>query len=335
MSLSRHSSGGYLGWTIRALWAIAALSGSTAFAQVSFDDDLFGVRIDARQPTTLWGYTQIRNPAATAADPATRFFSGLFRSTDNGATWTSLRVPWQRARIRQVELDPLASGVAYVLVWAGRQYMWRTQDGGANWTALTTGLPENGAPLASLYVHGNPAAVYLQLGNMLYKSADGGQSFRPLGANGCASRVEHNRTDPRRLYCGSVNGDILSSADEGLTWTPGGRIPIGRPGVLVSNDGIQVLSDPARPGLLLISVWGVTNSGSGDSIFDAVYRSPDGGRTFARLNPMPSLHTLQASPDRRLVFVTGTGADFIRSRNFGDSWEQMSSPVGQLGDLGF
>ena len=80
--------------------------------------------------------------------------AGVLKSTDGGATWTLQSIPWAgpdaatsariRHSIRRIAIDRGVPGGASVWV-AGDGGVYRTVDGGSNWT-LVTALPYTGKP---------------------------------------------------------------------------------------------------------------------------------------------------------------------------------------------
>lgn len=119
---------------------------------------------------------------------------GVYRSDDFGGQWTEVGASDLPSTFGfPIVADPNRPGTAYVLpltsdlfrvVPEQRLRVYRTADGGASWTALTSGLPQENAYLSVL--------------------RDG------FGAD---------TLDPTGLYFGTRTGDVFGSADGGETWT--------------------------------------------------------------------------------------------------------------------
>jgi len=133
-----------------------------------------------------------RHPSA----PDTLFLQhhwGVYRSDDFGGRWDEVGAADLPSTFGfPVVADPHRPGTAYVLpltsdsfrvVPEGRLRVYRTTDGGASWTALSEGLPQENAYLSVL--------------------RDG------FGAD---------TLDPTGLYFGTRTGDVFGSADGGESW---------------------------------------------------------------------------------------------------------------------
>ena len=162
----------------------AGTSGSgvpiTADALQKFEDWNGYVRIEEGHPA----YPQLPMPASTlAVDPQDRnrlyaaTSAGLFRSRDNGWTWSLLREGPSLA----IAIDPfdynrlyLSTGAVPSLQVPPRVY--RTIDGGANWTAVYSGSPGSDA-IASLAADPNVRGLLYGAGRSLFRSTDGGDTW--------------------------------------------------------------------------------------------------------------------------------------------------------------
>ncbi|MFZ0702465.1 MAG: hypothetical protein WAM80_11525, partial [Candidatus Acidiferrales bacterium] len=81
---------------------------------------------------------------------------GIFRTTDGGQTWDKVLYKDQYTGGGDVEIDPQNPDIVYASLWDsvsgpwedGNEYngpnsgVYKSTDGGANWTQLTQGLPE-------------------------------------------------------------------------------------------------------------------------------------------------------------------------------------------------
>jgi photosystem II stability/assembly factor-like uncharacterized protein len=176
-------------------------------------------------------------------DPKTIYhgFQYLFRSTDEGKTWTRIspdltynnpekmgRTPYaiNHQAITAIDESPLVKGLLYVGTDDGR--VWVRRQEGADWAPIMKGIPQNAHVsrlVASAY---DPATVYLTLSNRreddhtvhIYRSGDYGATWESLAANLPHSPVNVVREDPKNrqvLYCGTDMG-IYVSRDAGKSW---------------------------------------------------------------------------------------------------------------------
>ncbi|MGP3948426.1 WD40/YVTN/BNR-like repeat-containing protein [Streptomyces sp. 7N604] len=139
--------------------------------------------------------------AQDAGDPDRLYLQnhwGVYRSDDSGATWTSIGEGLPSDFGFPVAAHPHRADVAYVFplnadedrVPAGRRCrVYRTEDAGASWQELGTGLPEGahyGTVLRDALCtdDADPAGVYFGNRNgELFASADDGDSWQLIAAH--------------------------------------------------------------------------------------------------------------------------------------------------------
>jgi len=162
--------------------------------------DIHGFAVDPRNPETLYAaiagqglyrstdgggsFSLVSNDVggnvmALAVTPDGRILAGdmqqgLLESRDGGATWTQTL----RAQLMGLAVNPsdprrlLAAGAGIAL----------STDGGHNWRSVLD-LPDGAGPVA--WSPSRPRLAYaVGLNRVLYRSGDGGASWRPVGTKG-------------------------------------------------------------------------------------------------------------------------------------------------------
>lgn len=149
--------------------------------------------------------------------------SGLYRSTDGGTTWKHL----SGHGLPEGTLGRIGLAVAYsgnriwALVEADKGGLFRSDDGGDNWTLTNSDRQYRQRAFYYTHVFADPGSadgVYV-LNTGMYHSNDGGRTFRPI-------RVPHgdnhglwiDPNDPKRMI-ESNDGGANVSTNAGASWT--------------------------------------------------------------------------------------------------------------------
>ncbi|HET7564266.1 MAG TPA: hypothetical protein VFJ96_04680 [Gemmatimonadaceae bacterium] len=171
--------------------------------------------------------------AAGARDALAPLGTGIYKSTDEGATWHELSGQGLPKDTRGFELA-VASGThgrrVYVeALGTGRDAggVYRSDDGGRTWSLGTTQILSAGG---HIYVDPkNPDLVYL-MGTAVYRSVDGGRHFvaykgSPGGDDPRDLWIDP--ANPQRMLMGVDQGPAITM-DGGATWTPWYNLPNGQ-----------------------------------------------------------------------------------------------------------
>ncbi len=171
---------------------------------------------------------------------------GVYRSTDQGATWTKLAFPALTADPHRIVLDaaPSDANTLYVLVQANAQgakagdhQLFRYNAATSAWTDLSSKLPNVTAPQngtepldgnASFSSQGgydlivkvkpdNPDVVWIG-GTNLYRSTNGGQAWEGVGGYKTAytyAQFANHHSDQHALVFAPNNANVLLSGHDG------------------------------------------------------------------------------------------------------------------------
>src|SRR6266850_558806 len=126
--------------------------------------------------------------------------------------------------------------------------------------------------------------------------------------------------DAYRLYFGTLDGQIYTSADGGKTWQF--LYNFNRPTLFVD----QIIVDPRDSKTLYVAAHRHTEPGG-------FFKSTDGGRTWRESSELKNeaLHSLIQSESDPNVLIAGTFNSIFRSDDSGETWKQL--PTANTPDL--
>lgn len=166
-------------------------------------------------------------------------FGGMYVSRDAGVTWTrSTFISTKNYWCHSIVFHPSKKNIIYATFTEQgvRSGIWRSTDGGKNWTQLTKGLPETArfGRTALAISLSNPQVLYafakdeasgsndLLLG--VFRTANGGDKwtnvarahFKDEGQISYGNTIVIHPTDPNHVICGGV--DLHLTKNGGDTW---------------------------------------------------------------------------------------------------------------------
>jgi photosystem II stability/assembly factor-like uncharacterized protein len=277
---------------------------------------------------------------------------GMYRSDDGGASWRRIGLTDSRA-IGRILVDPMNPDVVLVAALGHifgpnrERGVFRTEDGGKSWSHVLF-VDENtgGADLAA--DPEDPSTVYASVwqvrnypwlsyykpmigpGSGLYKSTDGGRTWKRLAGGGWPTeslgRIGLAASPGRRVWAlvdaasspgkPSAADGLWRSDDGGTTWSRVNSTP-----GLGSSYMNRLTADPRERDAL----WVMGQS---------IRRSDDGGKTLHFFRGAPGgddFHFLWINPKRPEYMVTAADQGTIVTVNGGKSWSDWyNQPTGQF-----
>jgi len=160
---------------------------------------------------------------------------GVFRSTDGGTTWEKVLYTDDQHGVADMDINPHNPNIVYAALWRFERKPWtfvsgdtlgglyRSVDGGDNWTKLTDGLPTLVGRIGIKVAASRPDVLYAMTESKegtLYRSDNGGESFRCVSTEvEIVSRgfyytdLRVDPTDENRVY--AVSSRLHLSIDGG------------------------------------------------------------------------------------------------------------------------
>ncbi len=280
------------------------------------------------------------------------------RSPWSSATWSGLRFrsigpALTSGRVSDLAVDPAKPSRWYVAAASGG--VWKTENAGTSWTPIfdtetsfsigcVTLDPSN--PLTVWVGTGeNKSQRSVWYGDGVYRSDDGGKSWRNLGlkASEHIGKILVHPKDSNIVFVAAQGPLWSAGGDRGLyKTTDGGKTWKAVLTVSEHTGATDVVMDPRNPNVLLAAthqrrrhVWTLINGGPES----AIYKSTDGGDTWRKITrglPTEDMGRigLAISPaDPYVVYATIEAANdaqgMFRSTDGGETWEKRSSYVAQ------
>ncbi len=268
--------------------------------------------------------------------------------TFNGLKFRCVGPAATSGRVVDFAVNPNDVTEYYVAVACGN--VWKTTNSGTTWDPIfdkygshsigCVSLDPNNSNVVYVGTGENNSQRSVSWGDGLYRSEDGGKSFKNIGLKK-SEHIAKVLIDPR-------DSKVIYVAAQGPLWGPGGDRGLYKSTnygatwdsvlYISPNTGVtDVVMDPRNPDVLYAAsyqrrrhVWTLINGGPEG----AIYKSTDAGKTWNKLTSgLPDgdvgrigLAISPVNPDYvyAIVEAANEGDGFYRSINRGASWEKMS-----------
>ena len=273
----------------------------------------------------------------------------LKSDTFSGLKWRSIGPAFASGRIADFAVNPNNHSEYYVAVASG--HVWKTENNGITWKAIFDNygayamgfiaIDPNNTNIVWLGTGENNHQRALGYGNGVYKSIDGGSSWKNMGLK--------DSRQIGKIIIHPENSDIVYVAAEGSVWGPGGERGLYKTAdggntwekvlEISENTGVNdMVMDPGNPDVIYATSEqrrrrSFTKIGGGPE--SAVYKTTDGCENWEKImKGLPKSDIggmgIAISPvNTDVLYLIVEAADdnggFFRSANRGASWEKMSS----------
>lgn len=326
--------------TNNGIWKLSAAAGKAPAVPLEFNE----------VPSHQFVRTLAIDPKSSSTIYAGTAGNGIFKSTNNGASWTAANLPGTsvvaiaiapdstvyagtRGKIYQstdgggtwrVSLtdmaDPYFFGIAVdpksKIIFEGNEYgISKSTSGGHGWDNVEGG--DDLKDILALQMHISQPGTLLAAtdGHGVFVGRNGGAQWAALNSGLTQMSVLALAQEPKSggntLYAGTDGGGVFKSIDGGKNWQPAMSAGL-------SHAPVTALAlDPASSSTIFAGVYGA-----------GIQLSTDGGKTWRSMNEgLGSLRVraLAVEPDHSGNLWVGTdGAGIFRSTNAGKSWRVVS-----------
>ena len=221
---------------------------------------------------------------------------GIWKSTNNGSTWTPLTDELPQIGVSGIAVDYSNSNVIYIATGdkdAGDSYsvgVYKSTNGGLTWNPTGLTFTDINSRAGDIVIHPtNNQILWCATNNGIYKTINAGTSWTRVQTGSFSQgNIRLKPGDPSIVYAVTSNA-FYRSTDTGTTFT---QVSTGLP----ATSGRFVMDvTPANPEYIYI----LSSKLSTDNYnFQGIYRSTDGGTTFTARNTTTNIFENTTSPSQ-------------------------------------
>ncbi len=252
---------------------------------------------------------------------------GVWRTTDNGASWRPLTDDQPSLAMGALAFDPANPNIIYA--GTGEQHfsldsyygngVLKSTNGGVTWTVLGAAVFARQTIGRILVSPSSSQTVLVAASGGLYRSTDGGSTW----TNVLARLATDITSGGGNTYYAAIHSDgIYKSTDGGTSWT---KLTVGLPSGGFGR--LHLAISTSTPNTLFASFT------ARDGTLEGLYRSTDGGTSWMKLVSTPNVFgrqgwynvSLAIHPANPNIIYFG-GLSLWRSQDGGATWANISNP---------
>jgi len=279
-------------------------------------------------------------------------YSGLYKSTDNGNTWSKIVTQFNDFQVYAIYITKENH------IWIGTKgqgRIYRSLDNGQTWEQKS-----NGYDFGTSWAFGQSKNGVLFVGDgqffQLYRSTDYGENWQ-LSSN---IRPMVFTTDSNNIVYAGTHDGLFATTDNGITWAQNNflaNIPVSSilidtnnniycgtgyynngNGVFYSTDGGQIWTQLGLAGKIVLSlVFDSEGNLYAGTKQDGLYKTTDLGQTWLQYDKglyRKEVFRLKLNNEDD-IFIGSENEGIFRSTNYGDSFDHIGLPVSNVKNIVF
>ena len=238
-------------------------------------------------------------------------YTGVFKSLDSGATWTSKNTGLNEIdalHTRGIEINPDNPSELYLATW-GTGSFYYSANGGENWSNRKSGLGGTDTKVWKITMDPrSPGTVYAAtLNEGLYRTTNKGINWSPIAYlsyfhTGLVIHPDNSQI----LFTGTKLTGLWKSSNGGTNWATSHA-------GIQANNIVSALNDPTNPEVLYASAYG-----------NGLWKSLDNGATWFEINtglPDKYITTIVFKPgDSNTLYAGVRNNGIFASTDGGANW---------------
>ena len=171
--------------------------------------------------------------------------AGIYRSTDNGATWYAANSGFTGYGVDHFLVFPNGAGGQNILAGADNYQLFRSTNYGDTWAAVDSGLVGSVYEIASYSNPSGSTSLYTATNNGVFLSTDNAVSWKQIDT---CTAYSMSVIGPY-IFTGGDMSSLRFSTDRGNTWSYTDTLPVKAGITSLLTDGKYVYAAPYQKGV--------------------------------------------------------------------------------------